>query len=153
MLILQGLRAFTPTDPGDLEKFVRSSQSNKKLLDKDSAFWIDLIRKDLNIDLVQTNHEIIDKNSKLFSNIRTNFRSQFIKSPKIVLKGKPSKAKAEELSLREEIRLEEQIANLGTEGLKEKERILEAAIESQQLPGEDVLGKIPLGNVSTIEFR
>ena len=42
----------------DLEKFVRSSQSNKKYLDKDSAFWIDLIRKDLNIDFVLTNHKI-----------------------------------------------------------------------------------------------
>ena len=89
----------------------------------------------------------------IFKYSNTHFRSQFIESPKIVLKGKPSKAKAQELSEKEEKRLEEQIKNLGPEGLKEKERILEAAIESQQLPGEDVLGKIPLGNVKTIEFR
>ena len=34
----------------DLEKFVRSSQSNKKFMDKDSTFWIELIRKNLNVD-------------------------------------------------------------------------------------------------------
>ena len=31
--------------PGDLETFVKLSQANKQYLAKDSAFWIDLIRK------------------------------------------------------------------------------------------------------------
>ena len=31
--------------PGDLETFVKLSQANKQYLAKDSAFWINLIRK------------------------------------------------------------------------------------------------------------
>ena len=34
----------------DLQKFVNASQSNVRLLEKDSEFWLDLIRKDFNID-------------------------------------------------------------------------------------------------------
>jgi len=107
----------------DLEKFVRSSQSNKKFMDKDSTFWIELIRE------------------------------QFLNRPKIVLKGKPSKSEARDLAEKEEARLKKQIEELGTKGLEEKEEILENAIESQKLPGEEVLQKIPLGTVESIEFR
>jgi len=42
---------------------------------------------------------------------------------------------------------------LGPEGLKEKERLIEEALESQMLPGMDVLTKIPLGDVDSIQFR
>ena len=82
-----------------------------------------------------------------------NSRDQFINSPKIVLKGKPSRAKVEELTNNEEKRLTTQINNLGKEGLEEKQKILDNAIESQELPSEEVLDKIPLGNVDIIEFR
>ena len=54
---------------------------------------------------------------------------------------------------KEETRLKKQIEELGTKGLEEKEEILENAIESQKLPGEEVLQKIPLGTVESIEFR
>ena len=81
------------------------------------------------------------------------FRDQFINSPKIVLKGKPSRAKVEEFTKNEEERLSNQIEKLGKEGLEEKQKILDNAIESQKLPSEEVLDKIPLGNVDIIEFR
>ena len=73
--------------------------------------------------------------------------------PKIVLKGKPSKKRGEELAEAEEKRLSEQIERLGEEGLKMKQEELEAAVESQQLPSEDVLKTIPLGTVDKIAFR
>ena len=56
-------------------------------------------------------------------------RDQFINSPKIVLKGRPSRAKVEELSRREEERLEKQVRELGPEGLEEKQRVLDDAIQ------------------------
>lgn len=80
-------------------------------------------------------------------------RDQFINSPKIVLKGKPSRAKVEEFTKKEEERLSNQIEDLGKEGLEEKQKILDNAIESQELPSEEVLDKIPLGNVDIIKFR
>ena len=46
-----------------------------------------------------------------------------------------------------------QVEQLGPGGLREKQRQLEAALESQHLPGEEVLEKIPLGSVDTIQFR
>ena len=44
------------------------------------------------------------------------FRDQFINSPKIVLKGKPSRAKVENFTKVEEERLTNQIQNLGPSG-------------------------------------
>ena len=70
-----------------------------------------------------------------------------------MLKGKPSRAKVQEFTKNEEERLSNQIENLGKEGLEEKQKILDNAIESQKLPSEEVLDKIPLGNVDIIEFR
>ena len=46
-----------------------------------------------------------------------------------------------------------QVDQLGPGGLREKQRQLEAALESQHLPGEEVLERIPLGSVDTIQFR
>ena len=69
------------------------------------------------------------------------------------MKGKPSKSEARDLAEKEDARLKKQIEELGTKGLEEKEEILENAIESQKLPGEEVLQKIPLGTVESIEFR
>ena len=73
--------------------------------------------------------------------------------PKIVLKGKPSKKRGEELAEKEEKRLSEQIDRLGEEGLKQKQEELDAAVDSQELPSEDVLKTIPLGTVDSIAFR
>ena len=81
------------------------------------------------------------------------FRDQLINSPKIVLKGKPSKRKSQELSEKEEKRLEKQIEELGPQGLEEMQTLLDAAIDSQHLPGKEVLTEIPLGNADTIKFR
>ena len=70
-----------------------------------------------------------------------------------MLKGKPSKKKVQELTEKEERRIEQQIEDLGPEGLEEKQKLLDKAIDSQHLPGKGVLNQIPLGNVKTIKFR
>ena len=85
--------------------------------------------------------------------MRLSFRDQLINSPKIVLKGKPSQRKSQELSEKEEKRLEKQIEELGPQGLEEMQTLLDAAIDSQHLPGKEVLTEIPLGNADTIKFR
>merc|ERR1719445_2305457 len=110
-------------DPQDLRKFLSSSQSNKQFLDRNSTFWVNLLK------------------------------DQFIEKKKIVLKGKPSRKKVKELAENEDNRIEQQIQSLGLEGLQMKEEELLNAIESQELPDSEVLDKIPLGNVDTIQFR
>ena len=110
-------------EPDDLRKFLSSSQSNNQFRHKNSTFWVNLIR------------------------------DQFINQKKIVLKGKPSRAKVEELTEKEERRIEKQIQDLGPAGLARKQQELEMAIDSQKLPGREVLEKISLGNVETIQFR
>ena len=110
-------------DPQDLRKFLSSSQSNKQFLDRNSTFWVNLLK------------------------------DQFIEKKKIVLKGKPSRKKVKELAENEDNRIEQQIQSLGLEGLQRKEEELLNAIESQELPDSEVLDKIPLGNVDTIQFR
>ena len=56
-------------------------------------------------------------------------------------------------SEKEEKRLEKQIEELGPEGLEELQTRLDEAINSQHLPGKEVLAEIPLGNADTINFR
>ena len=109
--------------PEDLRKFLSTSQSNKQFRDRNSTFWVNLLR------------------------------DQFINQRKIVLKGKPSKAKVEKLTEKEEERIEKQIQDLGPAGLARKQEELEMAIDSQKLPSHQVLEKIALGNVDTIQFR
>ena len=109
--------------PEDLKKFLSTSQSNKQFRDRNSTFWVNLLR------------------------------DQFINQRKIVLKGKPSKAKVEKLTEKEEERIEKQIQDLGPAGLARKQEELEMAIDSQKLPSHQVLEKIALGNVDTIQFR
>jgi Zn-dependent M16 (insulinase) family peptidase len=109
--------------PEHLRKFVTQSQLNQKFLNKNATFWL----------------KIID--------------DVFINSFKVVVKGKPSMKKVQELTENEEERVQQQIKELGPEGLKEKGDEIENAIESQELPGKAVLEKIPLGDVDTIKFR
>lgn len=109
--------------PDHLKKFVTMSQSNRKYRDKNATFWINLIDR------------------------------VFIKNYKVALLGRPSSSLVQTLTEKEEARIERQINDLGPEGLEDKERIIEAAIDSQMLPGMDVLTKIPLGDVDTIQFR
>merc|ERR1719341_2178362 len=109
--------------PEHLEKFVTASQLNKKYKTKDRQFWVDLIDR------------------------------IFVKSFKVAMLGRPSSALVKELTDTEDARVEKQVEDLGLDGLEEKARIVEEAIESQMLPGMDVLKKIPLGDVDTIQFR
>jgi len=109
--------------PEHLQKFVTQSQLTQKFLNKNATFWLNIIDE------------------------------VFINSYKIVVKGKPSMKKVQELTEKEEKRVQKQIEDLGQDGLKEKATIIENAIESQVLPGKEVLEQIPLGDVNTIKFR
>ena len=97
-----------------------------------------------------SNNQFRDRNSTFWVNL---LRDQFINQKKVVLKGKPSRAKVAELTEKEELRIEAQIQDLGAAGLARKQEELEMAIESQKLPGDELLKKIALGNVDTIQFR
>ncbi|XP_023322562.1 uncharacterized protein C05D11.1 [Eurytemora carolleeae] len=109
--------------PEHLKEFVLSSNLNKYYRSKDAAFWVDLVK------------EI------------------FIDTPKLYIKGIPSKKKQEALVSEEEVRLERQKARLGEDGLRRKKEIIDAAIASQTLPSTEVLSSIPLGDVNSIKFR
>ena len=65
----------------------------------------------------------------------------------------PSIKLAEKYRLEEEERTKRQIEELGESGLKENGEELQKALDSQVLPGDSILTKIPLGNVSQIQFR
>lgn len=110
-------------DPSHLEKFVKSSLNIKNLKEKDEKFWLDLIE------------------------------NTFINNPKLVVKGRPSPDLLKSLTEKEEMRILKQVSDLGTEGLMEKHTVIENAIDSQKLPGHDVLEEIPLGDVNAIKFR
>jgi len=109
--------------PEHLRKFVQSSQLTKNFKNKPASFWIDLIK------------------------------SVFQDMHKIIIKGKPSAALVNNFTEEEEIRIAKQIKDLGTQGLKDKGKEIEDALESQKLPGKEVLNKIPLGDVDIIKFR
>ena len=109
--------------PDHLEKFATASKLTNKFRNKNATFWLQLIN------------------------------STFVNSPKVVVLGKPSSDLVRNLTDVEESRIIDQVEALGKEGLAEKGKILEEAIESQELPGMDVLTKIPLGDVDSIQFR
>ena len=71
----------------------------------------------------------------------------------VVVEGKPSVNLMKENYQKEKERIEEQKAELGQEGLAKKREELEAAISSKVLPGEEILTKIPFGDVGKIKFR
>jgi len=109
--------------PDHLQDFVLSSNLNKEYRQKDAKFWVDLIDK------------------------------IFIQTPKYYIKGIPSREKQERLVREEEARLKAQAERLGAEGLMKQQELVEAAINSQTLPSNQVLNKIPLGDVNSIRFR
>jgi len=105
------------------KKFVTSTQSINQYKDKNGTFWINLME------------EI------------------FMNNGKVVVKGKPSKDKAKQITEEEKQRVKQQVENLGPEGLKEKEELVENAVKSARLPGFDVLNKVPMADVNKIQFR
>jgi len=107
----------------DFRSFVTASQWTDNYLQKNSTFWIDLLR------------------------------GIFYDRKSVGVEGKPSIRLAEQYREEEEEREKKQIEELGEEGLKKKGEELQAALDSQVLPGDDILTKIPLGDVNKIQFR
>jgi Zn-dependent M16 (insulinase) family peptidase len=102
--------------------FVTASQWTSEYLQKDSSFWIELIK-------------------------------EFVSRKSVAVEAHPSIQLTEKHQKEEEEREAGQIKELGKEGLAAREAELQAALKSQVLPGEDILTKIPLGDVEKIQFR
>jgi len=102
---------------------VAASQWSEAYLGKDSKYWLQVIQ-----DL-------------------------FIARKSVGVMGHPSIALAQKYQKDEEERIKRQIEALGEKNLALKAKELKAALDSQVLPGNDILTKIPLGDVDKIEFR
>ena len=74
-------------------------------------------------------------------------------TPKILLLGYPSAKYSEELLANETSRIRNQAENLGQEKLLQAASTLENAIESQELPPNEVLASVSVANVSSITYR
>ena len=71
----------------------------------------------------------------------------------VAVKGIPSLELSRNLTETEAIRTANQIESLGPEGLQRKAKELEDAVASQTLPSDEILSRIPLGDVNKILFR
>ena len=77
-----------------------------------------------------------------------------VKSPMVVVKGKPSKKMQEEMKVDEEERVRRQKETLGKEGLQKKQKELDAAMEANEVEAPDsVLTSVPIPSSSSILFH
>ena len=109
--------------PKNFKEYVVASQWSSAHRDHNASYWLDLMNDIFNNHLY------------------------------VAVEGIPNLELSKNYTLEETKRTEDQIENLGEEGLKLKAQELENAIASQILPGDDVLQKIPLGDVNQIQFR
>jgi len=105
------------------QEFVVASQWSAAHKDRNASYWLELI------DEIFNNHL------------------------SIAVEAKPSLKLSTDYTEKEEARLKKQIEDLGPDGMKQKQQELEAALASQTLPPNEVLTKIPLGDVDKIQFR
>ena len=110
-------------EPQHFKEYVVSTQWSSRYLEKNASYWLDLI------DDIFNRHFYV------------------------AVEGIPSLELSKNITTNEANRIEKQIETLGEEGLKRKAEELAAALDSQTLPGDDVLEKIPLGDVNQIQFR
>ena len=83
---------------------------------------------------------------------RDGFRF-YIEQPSVVILGKPSASLADNLKKAEKARIENQVENLGPEGLKEAEQKLEAAREDNSKPiPTEILTSFPIPDVKSISW-
>ena len=111
------------TKPEHFKEYIVASQWSSAYLNKNASFWLDLI------DEIFNRHHYI------------------------AVEGIPSLELSRNYTTAESKRIQEQIENLGEEGLERKAKELEEAVASQTLPGEEVLLSVPLGDVNKIQFR
>ena len=79
--------------------------------------------------------------------------NETLNTPKILLLGYPSAKLSEELLANETSRIENQVKTLGSDKLEQAASTLEQAIESQELPPNEVLASVQVANVSSITYR
>ena len=107
----------------NFKEFVVASQWSAAYKDRNASYWLELI------DEIFNNHL------------------------SIAVEAKPSLKLSTDYTEMEEARTKKQIEDLGPEGMEKKKQELEAALESQMLPSNEILTKIPLGDVEKIQFR
>jgi Zn-dependent M16 (insulinase) family peptidase len=107
----------------NFKEFVVASQWSAAHKDRNASYWLELI------DEIFNNHL------------------------SVAVEAKPSLKLSTDYTEKEEARTKKQIEDLGPDGIKKKMEELEAALESQTLPSDEILTKIPLGDVEKIQFR
>jgi len=105
------------------KQFVVASQWSAAYKDRNASYWLGLM------------DEIFNKHLS------------------VAVEAKPSLKLSTDYTEMEEKREKKQIEDLGPEGIEKKKQELETALESQTLPGNDILTQIPLGDVEKIQFR
>jgi len=83
----------------------------------------------------------------------TKLEELFINTPKLVVKGIPSPELLGNNTIKEETRIKRQIEKLGPSGLEEAGQLVKDALKSQILPSQEVLLRVPKGDVDSINFR
>lgn len=78
----------------------------------------------------------------------------FVSSNSIAIQGIPSIEEHEKMAKEEKERIEEQIKRLGKEGLKEKEKLVQSAVEhnDREAP-ESMLTSVPIPSIESINFH
>lgn len=85
---------------------------------------------------------------------RNLLKKYLVDGPSVVVRAKPSKEEQAKLSKEEDDRIEQQRKTLGPEGLKQKEKGLNEAIEKNDIPPPDeMLTELPIPDITKIHFH
>ena len=108
----------------DLDIRLNSAEQFNKMLEESDSFWMQLVEE------------------------------LFVKSPMVVVKGKPSIKLQEEMKVEEEERVKRQKETLGKGGLQKKQEELDAAMAANEVEAPDsVLTSVPIPSSSSILFH
>ncbi|XP_065172046.1 uncharacterized protein C05D11.1-like, partial [Atheta coriaria] len=108
----------------DLEQRVNPIVDLKKMLDEPKSFWVSLLKQ------------------------------YFVDNIQLAIQGVPSIQEQASMASDEKARIEQQIKDLGEEGLKKKDEMLEKAIAYNERPPPDsMLQSVPIPSVKSISFH
>nr|XP_018913326.1 PREDICTED: uncharacterized protein C05D11.1-like [Bemisia tabaci] len=81
-------------------------------------------------------------------------KKYFVDALHVLVKGKPSTAELKRMMTEEKERISKQRTQIGDEGLKQKERELEAAMAQNEIPPpNDMLVKVPIPSTDSIKYH
>ncbi|CAK9798548.1 Uncharacterized protein C05D11.1 [Anthophora plagiata] len=108
----------------DLEQRTNKIQVLKKLETEPNSYWLNLLK------------------------------TYFLDAPFVIVKGIPNLEKRHELTEKEKNRVTKQIENLGNDGLKQKEKELQEAIATNEIPiPDEILNSVPIPSTNLINFH